>query len=294
MSNRSFLVLLLVSMACAADELGEQRSAQLWQPDLVSTPQSEVRITFSPDGQRMLWGTIDWADGRGGWDIYESHRTKAGWSKPISVSFNSSSNDFDPSFATDGSGVFFFSNRDGGFGKDDLYFARFDAVSKEYAAAENLGPDVNTAGEEWAPVVSRDGQRLMFASDGHGGAGKHDLFVAHKRRGKWGNVTNLTALNSEQEDFDAAFLDDDQSIVFSRGDFDGDVALFVAEFGDGKLTAPRRLPSSINSEVAGAWTFGPSISLSEPRVLYFTSHHKENRGRADIYRIEFTQRDLTH
>lgn len=272
-------------MACAADELGEKRSAQLWQPDLVSRPQAEVRITFSPDGQRMLWGTIDWSDGRGGWDIYESHRIEAGWSKPISVSFNSSANDFDASFATDGSGVFFFSNRDGGFGKDDLYFARFDAVSKEYAPPENMGPDVNTAGEEWAPVMSRDGQRLMFASDGHGGAGKHDLFVAHKSRGKWGNVTNLTALNSEQEDFDAAFLDDDQSIVFSRGDFDGDVALFVAEFRDKKLSAPRRLPSSINSEVAGAWTFGPSISLSEPHVLYFTSHHRENRGRADIYRI---------
>jgi hypothetical protein len=292
MNNRSILLALVFGVASDGNALSAQPGAQLWQPDLVSTPQAEVRITFSPDGQRMLWGTIDWPNGRGGWDIYESHRVATGWSKPQSVSFNSSANDFDPSFATDGSGVFFFSNRDGGFGKDDLYFARFDSMSNEYAQPENLGPDVNTAGEEWAPVMSRDGQRLMFASDGHGGSGRHDLFVAHKSEGKWERVTNLSALNSAEEDFDAAFLDDDQSIVFSRGDFDSDVSLFVAQFRDGKLSPPRRLPSIFNSEEPGAWTFGPSISLSEPRVLYFTSHHKESRGRADIYRVELSS-DLT-
>ena len=65
--------------------------------------------------------------GAGGWDIYESQRSGDGWSAPRAVSFDSSANDFDPSFAPDGSGVYFFSNRDGGFGKDDIYFAPFDA-----------------------------------------------------------------------------------------------------------------------------------------------------------------------
>ena len=94
--------------------------------DLVSTPNSEVRITFSPDGNRMLWGTIGWSGGMGGWDIFESRRVAGGWSNPAAVWFNSTANDFDPSFAPDGSGVYFFSNRDGGFGKDDLYFAALD------------------------------------------------------------------------------------------------------------------------------------------------------------------------
>jgi hypothetical protein len=101
--------------------------AQLWAPDVVSTAQSEVRVTFSPDGQRMLWGAIGWSGTPGttggGWDIYESERSDGGWSKPRIVAFNSTANDFDPSFAPDGSGVYFFSNREGGFGKDDIYFA---------------------------------------------------------------------------------------------------------------------------------------------------------------------------
>src|ERR1044072_4592422 len=102
--------------------------AQLWQPDLVSTAKSEVRITFSPDGKRMLWGAIGWDPGAGGGEIYERERAANGWGAPHVVSFDSSANHFDPSFAPDGSGVYFFSNRDGGFGKDDIYFAQFDAA----------------------------------------------------------------------------------------------------------------------------------------------------------------------
>jgi hypothetical protein len=227
--------------------------AQLWLPDVVSTPKSEVRIAFSPDGKRMLWGAIGWSNGpssgHGGWDIYESERTSSGWSAPHPVSFDSSANDFDPSFAPDGSGVYFFSNRDGGFGKDDLYFAPFDARTGRYGAAKNLGAQINSPGEEWAPVVSPDGKRLMFASDGHGGRGKHDLFVAQRSGDGWGRIESLEALNTPEEDFDATFLHDGVSVVYASGKFEGDaVALYLAEFRDGRYEQRERLPAAVNSQ----------------------------------------------
>lgn len=262
--------------------------AQLWLPDSVSTPKSEVRITFSPDGTRMLWGAIGWSDGTGGWDIYESQRSGEGWSAPRVVSFNSTANDFDPSFAPNGSGVYFFSNRDGGFGKDDIYFAPFDTSTGRYGAAANLGAAINSAGEEWAPVVSPDGQRLMFASDGHGGRGKHDLFIAHRSGARWNRIENLAALNTPQEDFDATFLHDGASVVYTSGKFEGDeVALYVAEFRDGRFLPRERLPAAVNSQKQGAWTLGPSVSPHDPGALFFTSEHENGRGRADIYRIEY-------
>jgi TolB protein len=262
--------------------------AQLWLPDQVSTPKSEVRITFSPDGKRMLWGAIGWSDGTGGWDIYESELSGNGWSAPRVVSFNSSANDFDPSFAPDGSGVYFFSNRDGGFGKDDIYFAPFDAGSGRYGAAANLGATVNSPGDEWAPVVSPDGRRLLFASDGHGGRGKHDLFVAHHDGQGWGRIENLESLNTPEEDFDATFLHDGVSVVYTSGKFEGDqVALYLAAFRDGRFQPRERLPAAVNSQKPGAWTLGPSISAHDPGALYFTSEHEQGRGRADIYRIEY-------
>ena len=262
--------------------------AQLWLPDVVSTEKSEVRITFSPDGKRMLWGAIGWSNGTGGWDIYESERTATGWSKAHVASFDSSANDFDPSFAPDGSGVYFFSNRDGGFGKDDIYFAPFDAHTARYSAARNLGKEINSAGDEWAPVVSPDGGRLMFASDGHGGRGKHDLFIAHRKGKEWDSIENLEALNTPEEDFDATFLHDAVSVIYTSGNFDNDaVALYVARFRDGRFQPRERLPAAVNSQKPRAWTLGPSISLHEPGVLYFTSEHADGRGRADIYRIEY-------
>jgi len=265
--------------------------AQLWLPDQVSTPKSEVRITFSPDGKRMLWGAIGWSSGVGGWDIYESERSTSGWSAPRAVSFNSASNDFDPSFAPDGSGVYFFSNRDGGFGKDDIYFAPFEARTGHYGAAKNLGASINSAGDEWAPVVSADGQRLMFASDGHGGRGKHDLFIAHRRGTSWSDIENLAGLNTPDEDFDATFLHDGVSIVYTSGKFESDeVALYFAAFRDGHFAPRERLPAAVNSQKPGAWTLGPSISADEPGVLYFTSEQEHGRGRADIYRIEYQVR----
>jgi TolB protein len=262
--------------------------AQLWQPDLVSTAKSEVRIAFSPDGKRMLWGAIGWSNGAGGWDIYESERTAGGWSAPHVVSFDSIANDFDPSFAPDGSGVYFFSNRDGGFGQDDIYFAPFDKSTGRYGTARNLGKEINSAGDEWAPVVSPDGQRLMFASDGHGGRGKHDLFVAYRNGDQWDRIDNLAALNTPDEDFDASFLHDGASVIYTSGNFDTDaVVLYVAQFRNGGFEPRERLPPAVNSQTRGAWTLGPSISLHEPGVLYFTSERDEGRGRADIYRIEY-------
>ena len=275
----------IAPFACALLLVGP---AQLWLPDQVSTPKSEVRITFSPDGKRMLWGAIGWSDGVGGWDIYESERSTSGWSKPHVVSFDSTANDFDPSFAPDGSGVYFFSNRDGGFGKDDIYFAPFDRDTGSYGAAKNLGATINSAGDEWAPVVSPDGKRLMFASDGHGGRGKHDLFIAHRHGAGWGKIENLAALNTPDEDFDATFLHDGHSIVYTSGNFEKDeVALYFAAFSKGHFAPRERLAAAVNSQKQGAWTLGPSISMDEPGVLYFTSEQESGRGRADIYRIQY-------
>jgi uncharacterized protein DUF1684/WD40 repeat protein len=265
--------------------------AQLWLPDQVSTPKSEVRITFSPDGKRMLWGAIGWSDGVGGWDIYESERATSGWSKPHTVSFDSTANDFDPSFAPDGSGVYFFSNRAGGLGKDDIYFAPFDQHTGHYGAPKNLGAAINSAGDEWAPVVSSDGKRLMFASDGHGGRGKHDLFIAHRRGAGWEEIENLAELNTPDEDFDATFLHDGVCVVYTSGNFESDaVALYFAAFRDGHFEPRERLPAAVNSPKQGAWTLGPSISADEPGVLYFTSEQEHGRGRADIYRIQYQLR----
>ena len=111
---------------------------------------------------------------------------------------------------------------------------------------------------------------------------------ASRRRGLGPGSRTWQALNTPEEDFDATFLHDGVSVVYTSGKFEGDeVALYVAEFRDGRFRPRERLPAAVNSQKQGAWTLGPSISAHEPGVLYFTSEHENGRGRADIYRIEY-------
>lgn len=286
------LTILLFSAAALGGKrktLVLEKTAEVFQPHLISTEKSEIKITFSPDGNRCLWGTLSWDGGKGGWDIWESVKKGGAWQTPVNVSFNSDANDFDPSFAPDGSGVYFFSNRAGGVGGDDIYFVAFDRASGIYGAARNLGAGINSAGDEWGPTVSPDGKRLMFCTDGRGGAGKHDIFIAPKTKSGWGVPVRLEGeINSALDDFDPTFLDDGQTIVFSseRKGKD-DVDLYVSYPVKGKYSAPEMLSNLVNSKEG--FEIGSAVSLAEPGYLYFTTQNAQTGvGYSDIYRIKYS------
>lgn len=285
--NAALVLLSLVVVApLAAQRLELGARPELLLPGLVSTEASEVRITWSPDGSRMLWGSINRPGGPGGWEIWESVREKDGWSTPHPASFDSPENDFDPSFAPDGRGLFFFSNRPGGLGGDDLWYVPFDPATGQYGVAVNLGAGVNSKGDEWAPVAAAGGTRLLFASDGRGGRGRHDLFVSALREGRWSDAEPVAGeLNSAEDDFDATYLDDGETLVFTRrvGEQDG-ADLYVAFAHDGRYGAAQRLDARVNAP--GSWNLGPSLRPGERGLLYFTSHRDgESAGRLDLYRV---------
>lgn len=275
--------------------IGFSGEAAVSHPGLVSTENTEIRITFSPDGTRMLWGAIGWKGGPGEWDIWESVESEGKWQAAHPVAFDSSYKDFDPYFAPDGSGVFFFSNRPGGEGGDDIYFVTFDARTGSYGMPVNLGPGVNSKGDEWAPSLGADGTTLLFATDGHGGLGLHDLFESTKTEKGWGEARALPApLNSEEDDFDATWLHDGKTIVFSRKPKDKDeMYLYAARLEKGAWSVPVRLPATVNTP--GGWNLSPSINRREPGILYFTSHREgSSQGRLDIYSIRYIAASADH
>ena len=278
-------VLAIGSPAAAKPTLQTEGAVAVLAPGVVSTPASEIRVAFSPDGKRALWGAIDRSGGPGGWDIFESVRRGSGWEAARPVSFDSAANDFDPSFAPDGLGVYFFSNRPGGLGGDDIYFVSFDPKSGAYGTAVNLGPEINSPKDEWAPAVSPDGSTLLFASDGRGGRGRHDLFVATRSGGRWAKARNVPELNSDKEDLDATFLPDGHSIVLTSGDLDGVVALYYVPFANGRYGPRQALGRTVN--LPDVSSFGPAVSASEPGVLYFNSRRPEGPGRQDIFFVRY-------
>lgn len=105
-----------------------------------------------------------------------------------------------PSLATDGSAVYFSSNRPGGEGGYDLYVSY--RTQSGWTKPKNLGPEINTKGNEMTPFVDGFG-RLYFSSDWHHGFGGMDVFTAERLANgiDWGNIMNLgTSVNSPYDD----------------------------------------------------------------------------------------------
>jgi len=101
--------------------------------------------------------------------------------------------------------IIFASDLEGGQGGKDLWYIKEEGRGK-WSSPINLGPDVNTAGNEMFPYVRENGD-LYFASDGHMGMGGLDIFVAKKQgEGQWSQVENLKApINSNSNDFGIVF-----------------------------------------------------------------------------------------
>lgn len=79
-----------------------------------------------------------------------------------------------PFLLEDDKTLLFISDMPGGYGGFDLYFTRYNEETQTWEAPVNLGPEVNTEGDELFPVLYKG--RLMFASNGLPGFGGYDLF----------------------------------------------------------------------------------------------------------------------
>lgn len=282
----SIAMLLLASGAAQAVEI--VGDATLLAPGIVSTEHSEVRLTLSPDGRTALWFSRNRPGGPGSYDIWMSKQTGEGWGVATPVPFNSPQRDFDPAFSADGKYVYFCSDRPGGLGGDDLY--RVNVRADGFGAPEHLGPEVNSAGNEWAPMLSPDQRQLIFSSNGRGGKGNMDLFVARRaQRHGFEPATPLPGdINTPGEDFDATFLSNGTTLVFSRAaDFETDkVRLFAASLRDGRYDAGALLPESVNAP--GKDTYAPMLDWSHPDRITFTSQRPEaHAGSVDVYTIRY-------
>jgi hypothetical protein len=245
-------------------------------PSVVSTGASEIRLAISPDGRRMLWGSVGRDAAPGQLDIWERHRVGEDWSKPASVPFNTEGEDFDPAFSSDGKQLYFHSDRPGGFGGTDIYVVDVPATGA-FGTPRNLGPDVNSKGAEWAPTPTADG-RLIFASDGWGGFGKHDLFEVRLSGGKPRNLG--PAINGPDEDFDAALTPDAKGMVYSSGvtsDTVAKVSLFVSRLGP-RGWSPR-MPAGVG---CADFVNGAGFDPSNPDRFYYAAKCPGGQGRMDI------------
>ena len=117
-------------------------------------------------------------------DLYVS-RSHGGTFGPAELvpGANTASEDGQPNIRRDGLELFFFSNRPGTLGSNDIYSASRDSTSEPWSTPVNLGPDVNSRdGSETRPSLSWDGTTLYFGSTRPGGDGNADHYVTTRER----------------------------------------------------------------------------------------------------------------
>ena len=163
---------------------------------------NEGSITFSSDGTYMIYakGNNGKSSGRNNVDLYWSRFRRGGWTNPRLLNVNTSRSwDSTPFLSKDGKTLYFASNRSKGYGGTDIYKANVNRRGR-WINIQNLGPEINTPGNELFPSVTEDG-RLYFSSDNHEGFGGLDIFVASRRGGKITIKNPGKPLNSSGDDF---------------------------------------------------------------------------------------------
>jgi len=120
-----------------------------------------------------------------------------------------------PALSPDGLTLYFVSDIAGGSGGKDIWKVSRTAGGQSWSDPVNLGPDINTAGDELFPFM-RNENTLYFSSDGLIGMGGLDIFKATAQPdGSW-TVQNLRApINSSSDDFGITFENDNEKGIFS-------------------------------------------------------------------------------
>jgi peptidoglycan-associated lipoprotein len=164
-------------------------------------------IAISPDGNTIVYARGNSTSRKDLPDVslFASYFRGAAFTEPIFLPLNEDPNFWNssPAFSPDGETLYFASNRPGGYGGTDLYKAT-RVANGDFGNVQNLGPEINTPGNEMFPMPVASGE-FFFASDGHPGFGKLDLFVAENKDGKV-KIKNLGKnINSIADDFGIFF-----------------------------------------------------------------------------------------
>jgi Tol biopolymer transport system component len=186
---------------------GGWKKARLFSKNL-STKLNDGLVTFNSRGDTIYYSRNLVVNDK--MSVISSPKNKLGiftavlvdgkWTKIRSLRINNEwYNVTAPSLSPDGKRLFFASDQPGGYGGSDLYYCQWK--DNYWDDPVNLGPVINTPGNESYPFISSSGD-LYFSSDGHPGLGGKDIFVSHLSDTGWIAPLHLDPpVNSQYDDF---------------------------------------------------------------------------------------------
>lgn len=189
------------------DEKGKWQKTEKIESD-INGEFEDGACAFTPDGKVMYFTrcAIDEQYPRFA-SIFKSGRSDASWTKPeeVIISRDTLSAYAHPAVSPSGEWLYFTSNMAGGYGGLDLWRFYIGTSKAMEGMLENLGPGINTEGDEQFPAFGPQGE-LFFSSNGYPGMGGLDIYSATLVNDSIWEVTNIGApVNSNGDDFGITF-----------------------------------------------------------------------------------------
>ncbi len=185
----------------------------------INTEANEGAPMMNKNYTRLYFTRCPTDEGRkNGCQIYTSNRTGRTWSTPdlIPLGLDSTEAVGHPTVSDDEMILYFSSNRPGGMGGKDIWVAVRETPGGPFGRPYNLGPRINTPGDELFPYLRYD-TLLYFASDGHPGLGGLDIFYTFPDTARmWSTPVNIgIPINSSSDDFAIIFQPKGEQGFFS-------------------------------------------------------------------------------
>ena len=158
----------------------------------LNSPYNEGAHTISPDGNTIIYTVCNSRVTMGSCDLYQAYKKDGRWTNPqnLGPTINSISWDAQPSLSSNGQKLYFSSKRKGGQGGSDIYVSH-KSENGSWSTPENLGPIINSEGNEESPFIHPDNHSLYFRSDYYPGMGGFDIFFTKFKNGKWNDPENI-------------------------------------------------------------------------------------------------------
>lgn len=187
------------------DKKGNWKEPTLIEAEGINTEDNEGTICIDGRGKTMFFTRCpNLKKNNLGCDIWMSEAKGKGWDVPTKLSLKASDTISvgHPCASEDGKYLIFASDAPGGIGGRDLYYTTYDKKKEAWSIPVNMGPEINTAGDELFPTLAKNGD-LIYSSNGLPGMGGLDNFRAKKvGENKWENPTNFGApINSDYNDY---------------------------------------------------------------------------------------------
>lgn len=189
------------------DKKGNWKQPYLIKGEGINTEDNEGTVAFDGRGKTMFFTRCpNLKKTNLGCDIWVSEaKGKNEWGEPkkLALKAHDSISVGHPCVSDDGKFLIFTSDMPGGYGGRDLWYTTYDKKSDSWSMPVNMGPEINTAGNDMFATFGKDGQ-LYYATDGKPGMGGLDIFMATKQGDemKWSNPENMgSPINSISNDY---------------------------------------------------------------------------------------------